>query len=318
MSFMNYVERKKNPKIITNMDNYKNILQSEFSSLVLKPNFQSNEIKKNIVNIYEISKILYELSYQFSEELKMAIRTGDPVKINEAHKNFSSWAKSNKKNKDLTEKIETILFNYQTKLYDEKILPEDIDKIVDFLVSESQIVLDQISQKIFLGISQIPSWRNYQITIEALIPEKDWIVNEAKITIGENFKTSFVYKKNFLGHEIKNIEESEVPERMSKNIKLLIETLNSNSKNNRVLTLFMNRPFSERHYYETIKKDLSLGIKSVLPQHIVLSDYPLETDEDVWKVKLEEKYIQENNFKKYIIVENEAPIIWIERINNEN
>jgi hypothetical protein len=320
MSFTKYLESKNLPKILINLDDYKKNLQADIFSLIFKPDHQLIEVRKNIVNIFEISKILLELAYPRSEELKMAIRTGEPKKVSHAHMVFRNWANFQEK-RQLSDKIEMALFHYQTKLYGKEFSSEDADKIIDSAISESLAILEQMSHKINLAISRVSSWQNHQVLIEGLFPNKEWVINEAKIIIGENFKASFVYENTPIGFKIKNIEENEIPESMAKNFQDLIYKLSINPKYNRILTLYMNRPTSERRYYEIAKRDLSLGIEAALPHHVVLSNIMLNTEEDVWKVRLEEKYIHEHikegNFKQYNIVGDEAPIRWIERVNYE-
>ncbi|WP_158626262.1 hypothetical protein, partial [Corallococcus praedator] len=61
-----------------------------------------------------------------------------------------------------------------------------------------------------------------------------------------------------------------------------------------------------------IKRDLSLGIESVLPNHVaLLGDLP-ESELDIWKIRVDEKYLREVKDKYFHLVSEEAPLKWIE------
>jgi len=319
MSFMKYLENKARPSILVVMDEYKEKLHADMASLMLKPDKQLIEARKNIVNIKDISRTLSELAYPLSEEFKMAIRTGDPKRVNHAHMTFRRWADYYGPDRNLSDKIETAMFQYQTKLYGKEFGPEEADKVVDSSLSESKAILDQMAHNINLAISKIPTWHNHKIVIEAIYPETGWVVSEAKITVGDAFQAVFVYEQTGTGFKAKLFKEEDLPSSLKNDMQDLLAKLKTNPKYNKILTLYMTRPISERRYFEIAKRDLSLGIEAVLPSHITLATIPLPGDSDVWKVRVEEKYLKEylheGDVKEYQVIGEEAPMRWIERVS---
>lgn len=310
MSFKKYFEKKINPlrsKVV--LDEYKEKLEANLASLVIKPNSEISNVKKNIVNIFEITKLLSELKYPLIDEFAMAIRTGNSKKISQTRKEFQQWSENNS-NKSIINYIESILFKYETYLFEDDFSPEQADEIVKSVLVESRVILEQMANKIDLAIEKCINWDNHEIIIEALYPQKGLIVSEAKISVGN---INFIMNDNF-----KIVENNS-------NLKLdiadLLNKLSENPKYNKILTLYMNRPKSEREYFESIKKDLSLGIEAVLPNYVILTTIPLSENTDTWKVRIDEKYIREylneGNYKEFHILSDDVPIKWIELKNEK-
>ena len=321
MSFMKYLESKLRPQIIVIIDEYKERLNADMAGLLLKPDEQIIEARKNIVNIKEMARTLSELAYPRTNEFQMAIRTGDAKRISHAHMTFRRWADYTCPDKNLSDKVETAIFQYETKLYGKEFGPAEADKVVNSSLSESKAILDQMVHNIDLAISKIPNWHNHKIVVEAMIPQNGWIVSEAKISIGDAFKANFVYEHTSMGFKVKDLNEGEIPASFKMDLKDLLSKLRENPKYNRVLTLYMTRPLSERRYFEIAKRDLALGIEAVLPNHITLATIPLFENSDIWKVRIEEKYLREylheGDVKQYHLIGDEAPMRWIERMSNE-
>lgn len=319
MSFMKYLENKVQTSILVVMDEYKEKLHADMASLMLKPDKQLIEARKNIVNFTDFARTLSELAYPLSDEFKMAIRTGDPKRVNHAHMTFQKWVSYAHPDRVLSDKIETTMFQYQAKLYGKEFGPEEADEVIKSSLSESTAILDQMSHNINLAISKIPTWHNHKIVIEAVCPEIGWIVSEAKITVGDTFNAVFLYEHTSTGFKSKLITEEELPASLKNDMQDLLAKLRTNPKYNKILTLYMTRPISERRYFEIAKRDLSLGIEAVLPNHVVLSTISLPGNSDVWKVRVEEKYLKEclheGDVKKYQVVGEEAPMRWIERMS---
>lgn len=321
MSFMKYLESKARPRILVNSDAYKEKLEADLSSLLLKPDEQLIEARKNIVNIREVGRILSELAYPLANELSMAIRTGDPKKVSHAHMTFRRWTEYRRPDRKLADKVETALFQYQTRLYGREFSADDANDVVKSSLAESQAVLDRMVHSLDLAISKIPNWRNHPVSLEAISPEKGWIVTEAKVNIGDSFVCSFLLEETPTGFRVKDVSETEMPASLKSDVESLLAHLRQNPKYNRILTLYMNRPSTERRYFEIAKRDLSLGITAVLPGHVTLATIPLHGDSDVWKVRVEDKYLREflheGDVKQYQLVGDECPIRWIERMSNE-
>lgn len=315
MSLLEYIKNKSRPQISIKMNAYREAVQADLASLVLKPNEKINEAKKHIVNLREISKILKELNYPLIDEFGMAIRTGDPKKVNRTHMAFRRWAEYQKPEKTLSDRIETIMFQYESNLFND-FGPEQADEILASATEESKAILENLAQRIDMTISTLRRWGNYPVTIEA-VGEKDWIVSDVKVTIGEAYPVSFLLHLTPLGLKAGELQKAEsVPDSLSNDALELLNKLSTNPKYNKIITLYMTRPITDRRFFELSKRDLSLGIQAVLPGHVILTTEP-QGDQDVWKVKIDEKYIFERqsqgNIKEYSIIGEEAPIKWIEQ-----
>lgn len=321
MSLMKYLESKKRPIINVSIEKYKESLHADMSSLLLKPHEQINEVRKNIVNIQEMDRVLSELSYPFANKLQMALRTGDPKKIAHAHMSFRKWAEYSQISHQLSDKIESTLFNYQAKLHGSEFKPEDVDDITRSYLAESRAIVDQFVNHLNLAISKISNWENYPIVVEALIPEDNWIVREVKVTVGDAFKACFFVETDSANLTIKNFESDQLSPSMQNNVNALINLLKSKMGGNKILTLYMSRPISERRFFELAKRDLALGIKTGLPKHVLLNNLSLaEEERDLWKVRVDQKYvyeyINEGDSVQYRIVTDDCPIRWIEKVNS--
>lgn len=322
MSFTKYLETKSRPKTNVILDAYKEKLQADLSSLVIKPDIQLNEAKKNIVNIYEVSKILSELKYPLINEFNMAVRTGDSKKAHHAHMTFRKWTEYSNVDRKLSDRIETIMFQYQVGLFNGEFGPEQADEVVKSSLAESQAILENFEKQIDLAISSLRRWGNHSVSLEAISPETGWVISEAKVILGESFKAEFTITNTPLGLKVGDLKKEEIPASLEADALALMQKLNTNPKYNKILTLYMTRPVTDRRYFEMTKRDLSLGIKTGLPNHVVLTTMPMSENQDVWKVKIEEKYLREHlcegDYKEYYIIGDDAPIKWIEQYRKAN
>jgi len=325
MSFAKYLETKSQQNISIVTDAYKEKLQADLFGLVIKPNQKLTEAKKNIVNVHEVSKILSELKYPLINEFNMAVRTGDSKKARHAHMTFRKWSEYNNTDKKLSDRVETIMFQYQANLFDKDFSPEQADDVVKSSLSESQSILENFEKQINLAIASLPHWGNHNVSLVAISPETGWVVTDAKVILGETFKTEFTISNTPFGLKIGDLKKEEIPANLESDALALISKLNNIPKYNKILTLYMARPITDRRYFEITKRELSLGIKTILPNHVTLTNIPLNVEnveQDLWKVKIEEKYLREHicegEYKEYYIIGDDAPIIWIEQYKKVN
>jgi hypothetical protein len=313
MSFMNYLQTKnRKPSVTTSLEAYRERLSADVASLLIKPDAKLHEARKNLVNMRDFSRALSELHYPLAEEFRMAVRTGDPKKVSHAHMTFRKWAEYSRADRDLTDQVETALFHYQTKLYGHEFNPDDADEVVKSALAESQAMLDRLAHNIELAIEKLPHWHGHPVVLEALCPEGGWVVEGAHVTVGEAFRAGFDYVYGPLGYRVENVKRDGLPASLLDDIKALVARLQQNPKYNKILTLYMARPISERRYFELAKRDVSLGISTVLPGHVKLSASPDHPDKDVWKVRVEDKHLRESAPGEYHVIGDEAPIRWIE------
>lgn len=315
MSLLEYIKNKSRPQISIKMNAYREGVQADLASLVMRPNDKINEAKKHIVNLREVSKMLRELNYPLVNEFSMAIRTGDPKKVNRMHMAFRRWAEYQSTDKKLSDRIETIMFQYESNLFNE-FGSDQADEILKSATEESKAIMENLAQRIDLTISTIKKWGNHPVTIEA-VGEKDWTVSEVNVTIGDAYPVNFLIQLTPLGLKVGELQKNEsVPDSLEADAFALLGKLSSNPKYNKILTLYMTRPITDRRFFEISKRDLSLGRQTALPGHVILTTEP-QGDQDIWKVKIDEKHIferlSEGNVKEYSIIGEEAPIKWIEQ-----
>lgn len=317
MSFTKYLETKSRPRMSILIDAYKEKLQADLAGLVMKPDGQLTEAKKNIVNIHEISKILSELKYPLVNEFNMAVRTGNSKRVHHAHMTFRKWVEYSKPNKKLSDKVETVMFQYQASLFNNEFGPNQVDEVIKSSLAESQAIMENFEKQIDLAISSLNQWGNHVVTLEAISPESGWVISEIKVILGDSFKAEFTLTNTPLGLKVGDLKKEEIPASLEDDALMLMKKLNNIPKYNKILTLYMTRPVTDRRYFEMTKRDLSLGIQTGLPNHVVLATSPLSEEQDVWKVKIEEKYLREHlcegDYKEYYIIGDDAPIKWIEQ-----
>lgn len=309
MSLKKYIENKESNLISVNIDPYKNKLYADLSSLLLKPCYAKiNEIKKKFINVEKLYQDLSEINYPYKDQLCIAVSSSNIEKIQNAQNRFKEFYAT--KN-NLHKQIESCLFDYQVTLISPDLQTEAVDNIFNSYLYEANQFLEELSQKIEFIISKMPTWKNYEINLEAQQSE-DFHLNECKIKVGNQFYCEILCNLS----EFEIIKEENAPEELKNNIKELIRQLKENPKYNHVINLYMARPFSERAFYEKLKTEISLGYKNSLPNSVFLTDAPLVSNMDLWKIKTEQKYVKKihGNFK---IIGDELPIKWIERVNDE-
>jgi hypothetical protein len=315
MSLKKYIENKELNAISVNINPYKNKLYADLSSLLLKPCYEKiNEIKKKFINVEKLYQDLSELNYPHKDQLCIAVSSSNIERIQNAQHRFKEFYV----NKNyLHKQIESCLFDYQVTLISPDLQTEAVDHIFDSYLYEANQFLEKLSQKIEFIISKISTWKNYEINLEAQQSE-DFHLNECKIKAGNQFYCEFLYKKTLSDFQIINYQESNAPEDLKNNIKELIRQLKGNPKYNQIINLYMVRPISERAFYENLKTEISLGYKNSLPNNLFLTDAPLVSNMDLWKIKTEQKYVKKiNGNLQYKVVGDELPIKWIERMNDE-
>lgn len=294
MSLLKYIETKK-LNITISSDNYKEKLSADMAHLLINPNL---DIRKDAINIVQLEKYLNEINCPFKNELLMAVKTADVKKIAKMHNCFKGWHNENA----VALKVEEMLYGYRASLYKEEINPQTVDQLVESYYSQSYELLEQIQS--FLR-RQLAS-ENCSIIISPIFPSNGWVATEAQVDI-EGI-VSFVCDEKM---SIKDVQGESL--RSKKIMDKLLK-----KENYGVMTLYMNRDKSDKKYLESIKRDLSLGMSVVLPQNTILSERVVE-EGDVWKVKIDRKYLREfvdKNEIKYSLNE-ESPIRWLELIKGK-
>jgi hypothetical protein len=310
MSFKKYFEHKKELKTEVCLSNYTDKLKEELFSVATKPNSTKIEkIKNNLIDEFELSKLLDEVKYPYAENLKIILKTNNSKKIADERKKISNWSES-----QIVKKIVSLLLFYESIFYSNSILVEDIEKITESYLNQTLIKMHDLASKIDFSKEKI-KWHNHSIKIEALYPNEGFLPNEVLLKIGDKFNKKFVINLNT--NQIKEIEdENDLPKSLKEDSNTLIENLFKESNKNKIAILYMNKPKEERENIERIKKEISLGMKQFLPFNSVLfENVKFDENLDVWKVRTDLNKLKKFN-DQYIVLTEDAPIKWIKKYEN--
>lgn len=305
MSFREFVTSKKKPLITVSLAGYQEQLTADAASLLLRPEGKLQEARKQILNLREISQILAEIRYPLANEMVMALRTADAKKVSHAHLVFNKWLEFTQVDRKLTDQMQTAIFNFKSHLYGREFAPTDVDEIVKSSLSESTVVFQKLQQAVEFAVDKIPGWK-WPVHLEAIYPENSWVIQEAHVQIGEKsaFNIAWTPFGVKITSQISSLKEHE----------LLANKLAQQTKRDKVQTLYLMRPKSDRRYFEMLKRDLALGIQAVLPNYCVLkTKADMDYTQDVWKIRIDERYLKQESEDSYQIINEEAPIRWLER-----
>jgi len=309
MSFSDFLEKKISykPPVLA-MDQYKEELSQRIFSLQ-----KTGGLSRHFLNLPRIGRILQEMNYPDRDKFLIIIASGNSNKIRKLSLEFHEWSKNNSYNKDVVE-IENYLVKLKSFLYFNKELGiDDAKQIVESKMKETEFEAKSILQSVDSMI-RLSDWGHLDITIEPIFEEsEDLVAHKFKICVGKNH---FIYSKNMFGFETKpgKIDESQVLESQ----KLLwLQNKMSNNPLREFVKLYFVQPQKNRKIFEELKKNLSLGRPVTVPANIRFYDYIPEVQEreDVWKIKMERKYLIENS-NKYEILGDDAPFRWIEMIGD--
>ena len=322
MSFKKYMESKNQQKIIVDMEKYKENLHAELSSFVMKPNKNVFEVRKNFIDSEYFISIFSKINYPYQEKFIIALHSNDFVKITKEQDRFSIWVESFCDDKLMSEEINEKVYKYQVNIEKPNLEFDEVDEIYKNYLKESESILNQMSQELKIAAEYTKNWNNHQISIEAIYPNENFVVCEAMITIGEVFNASFMYEKTPTGNIVKySIEEDNASDKLKNDIQNFILQLKNKPKHDKFVQLYVSVPVSETKKYENIKRDLALGIDSGLPNNIILSNKCFLSEGELWKIKIDKKFVQEflceGDFVQYKIISDNASVRSIEKVENE-
>jgi hypothetical protein len=308
------------PEIMISLDEYREHVYVNLSGMVLKHDPIGRDALKKTFDVNQIRRKMEEISYPHTEAFIISIQNGNPSKIIKQIENLDMWVYKNSVQTDVVQFLEGIFLTYQSNIIKKTIHPNDIDKAILTFVEKSRTVLGEMTSRIESIIDKIP-WDNHPIYIEALVPENDWVADTARVHIGEFYKSNFDIKKTDKGLKIENIVFNEMPEKIIDQMKNLIARLKESPEIKKILSLYMSQPSKNRTLFERKKRDVSLGIKAVIPQGTMLTNLPYSEGDDVWKVRIDDegliRNLQEGNIIGYNLIED-ANIRWIELVRSGN
>jgi hypothetical protein len=309
MSFANFVEKKisyKPPGL--SLDNYKEKLSEHVFSLQ-----KTGGLSRHFLNLPRIERLLHEINYPDKERFLISITSGNVGKVRKLSLEFNEWSKQ-RTSKSINE-LQNCLVRLKSFLYFDKELGiDDAKAIIESKLRETEFESKAILQNID-SIIRLSDWGHMDIVVEPIFEDSgDLVADEFKVCVGDNY---FVYAKTTTGHEIKDLQinESQIIESQK-----LLWLQNKMSKGvfKEFVKLYFIQPKKKRAIFEQMKKDLALGRPVSFPTHIILYENKPEVDEkeDVWKVKMERKYLVENS-NNYEVLGDEVPFRWLEMAGND-
>jgi hypothetical protein len=309
MSFADFVQKKisyKSPSL--SFSHYKEKLSDHVFSLQ-----RTGGLSRHFLNFPKIERLLHEINYPDKDKFLVAITSGNVSKIRKLSLDFNEFYKKTS-SKSINE-----LQNYLVKLksfiyFDKELGIDDAKAIIESKIKETEFEAKSILQNID-SIIRLSDWGQMDILVEPIFEcSGDLVAEKFKICIGDNY---FIYAKTTTGHEIKSFEINESQVIESQKLLWLKNKIN-NSLFKEFAKLYFVQPKKNRSIFEQMKKDLSLGRPVSFPKHIPLYENKPDFDEkqDVWKVKMERKYLIENS-NNYEILGDEIPFRWLEMVGND-
>lgn len=320
-NLLDYLEKRKSNHLIVgiSLDSYRENLVTSLSGLVIKREDKSREAIFKIIDCDSIKETLLEINYPYLESFMICIEQGNAKKITNHLENLENWVYKNSFNKSFIDLVENEIRPFQAIICKRDLHPEDVDLVIDSLIQKSRTVIEEIASKIESSIEKL-EWGSCPILVKAL-PSENWISESAKIEFGSNVFSSFDLIKTSHGYVVENILMNEMPEKLKQQIQDLIQRLKESPKIKQVATLYMAKPNINRNLFENKKRQISLGIQTYLPKGTLLTNIPSHENDDIWKVKLENKnllkYLQEGNFTGYKLVDD-SQLKWIELFRSKN
>lgn len=313
---------KKSAQITTvgmSLDFYRENLITSLSGLAIKNDEKSREALRKIIDCEKIKTVLEEINYPFLESFMICLEQGNSKKIFDHMQRMEDWIIKNSLDESIIELVESQFWLYQASVLNKEIQPEDIDYAIESLMDKTRLIIEQMVAKIENELSYV-DWDNHPIMVKAL-PSENWIVERAKVEIGNQFTASFDLVNEAKGFVVENITINEMPEKMKNQIQALMQRLKESPKLKQMVTLYMSKPVVNRNLFESKKKQIALGIKTFLPRGTFLTNVPMDENNDIWKVKIERKNLlkslQEGDVTEFKLIEDSS-IRWIELFRRKN
>lgn len=310
MSFLNYVENKINYKPpVLFMDIYKQNLEEQIYALQ-----KTGGLSRHFLDMTHIGRLLQEINYPDRDRFLIIIASDNTTKIRKLSLEFAEWAK--KVNSPIVKELQDYFTRIKSHIYFNKELGlDDAKQIIESKIAETEFEAKDILQNIE-AVIRFAEWGLTEIVVEPILQARnDFVADEFKIRIGESY---FIYSKKPTGIEIKDgqINESDILE--SQKLSWLRNRIYKTPLRE-FIKLYFVQSRKKRKLFEQAKKDLALGRPVTLSSHLKFTDYipEVEGNEDVWRVKMERRYLIENS-NKFEIIGEEAPFRWLELIGESD
>lgn len=280
MSFNKYVEKRKQvQEIYIDLESYRENILSRLSGEILSTKKPEKEIFLNTINLERVEKILSKYNFPNTEACVVALIAENVNNISKILDRLKFYA-------DIPEinEIQSEIIQYQRRLILERLDSEDIDVCCENLCAKAHSKLLKVSNYLNEGIQNLKHWDTISIKIKALdqklnlenaeIIFGDLISGSVEVNISENDEYSF-----------NKIKLENLSNKTKKSILNLFENLESTKKTK---ILYFHTKINEAKYFNSIIKDLSLGIKTDFPLHMNLYSEPTFIENYMtWKIKVE-------------------------------
>ena len=293
--------------------------------------------KKEKVNSFDLNVLiqkinLYLKDYPNLNDLLSSINSKNIKEIFNQKNKLTSWGLNNFSLFQAIREIGNLLYTYidfldksTSKNNTEE--EDELKKLYSEALEKTQKNLENIKSKIDQAIKKINNWTISNIQLIPIFSEDSGeeiysISNSAFVKFENGLSFSlFMHDGKIEIDDILEGGDSDFfkDETSQSNYFELIEELRNPNKKDKILTLYTARPVTDREFYSNAKY---LPLNIFLADNIshvdgLASDLSSTTKRDVWKIKINNKYLiqtLDSKIKYYQVIKNNAPIESIELV----
>lgn len=326
------------------LENTTVLITVDYSSYIKYLNVTFNKFleylieKKEKVNSFDLNALiqkinLYLKDYPNLNNLLSSINSKNIKEIFNQKNQLTSWGLNNFSLFQVIREIGNLLYIYidflnksTSKNNTEE--EEELKKLYSEALEKTQKNLENIKSKIDQAIKKINNWTISNVQLIPIFSEDSGdevysISNSAFVKFDNGLSFSlFVHDGKIEIDDILEGGDSDFfkDETSQSNYFELIEELRNPNKKDKILTLYTARPAADREFYSNTKY---LPLNIFLADNIshvdgLASDLSSTTKRDVWKIKINSKYLiqtLDSKIKYYQVIKNNAPIESIELVS---
>jgi hypothetical protein len=293
MSYKKYLEHRENIKVEVCLEKYR----SHLSELVNKKIINEGCRSKELICKEKILDLVNETSYPKSEELRLVVLSDNSIKILKQLEALRNWNET--KNEHACNELIHIINLYESGRYSDP-SENDAHMCVESYTKYYKRKLQLLANKLENSIKTI-KWKNYNLKLEAVPEKNDFSISKAIALVDDQPK--LIFNLDSISSEL--INKNEIKEEY-------IELANNFNKINKheISTFYVDGASFKKGILESMKKEMSLGIKHYLKEGTKLSKQPF--DKNCWKVKIDENNVVRLD-EEYLIDSTDVLIRFLER-----
>ena len=286
ISFKEYY--KKNQNLVSfDITEYREILSDYIDEFIIQSSAKerANLLIMELAN--KIENILSIIDYPEKTKFIISMNTGNTSKIMEEQRRLAKWGeKGNKKIQNMCELIDKeYLPNIYKEIWCENTNFKDKSlKIQEVIAELTKNNMIEYANRIEEAVGRIKGWKKQPIVIKVAIPEN----KEDLLQPIDKFIVKIMDDKDYerLMEEVKNPPK-------------------------KFITLYGAREPEDRNFYEQTRKEFCvMGESNIPPGHFYDSAEFIADNMDIWKFKIENKYLLKEGEQYY--TNKITPIKWIE------